>query len=1138
VAEHGPARRVAGGGDLASFERIKAIFLAACELDPQERPAYLDGACAGDDPLRGAVERLLVEDGRPDGLVDEMVRAARDRLALVGAAAADAPGQPPAGADEPAPAIAGYRVERVIGRGGMGVVYEAEQGEPRRRVALKVIRPGRVSRAVLRRFRLEAQVLGQLRHPGIARIYDAGTVEDGTSPYLAMELIDGPPLTEYARARRLGAGQRLALVARVCDALHHAHQKGIVHRDLKPGNILVEEAGESDVSAVAPSSEDAGPQPRILDFGVARMLDAEAHTFTEMTDVGQVVGTVPYMSPEQAAGDPAAIDIRTDVYAMGVIAFELLAERLPYDVSGMMVHESMRVIREQEPSRLSSVNRVFRGDIETIVAKALEKDPQRRYQSASDLAADIRRYLSDQPIVARPPSVPYQLRKFVRRNRALASGVAIAFATLLVATTISLWQWRAARRAESESTGLRTIAEARAGELAEAAWRSYRVAIQSAVAALERRDRVAASRFLDVAAEGRACWEHRYLSARLDRGAAAVDPGEPVRAVAFEGAESGFVVACATGRLRRFDATGVERGEAIQLDEALTGPAAFSAQGQRLLAVVGADASAAAVWDAQHGRRLATIDPAQLASLLDGLPLHDVVLSPDGRRALLCADLDRRRRRSGAGPACLWPIDGQVIPLLAAGDSVRMGRFSTDGQSFALVFFRPQKEFVLDFDASGERRRPRPLAQHNRPMSFTTALALIAEPPQVFLGSSRGEIRLVDMTSAAVVRTFETGTLPITALGLGPGDGVLAAGAADGSIHVFDVRSAELIDRSPGHSGSVIALAFDPDGTRLAGVTGEGVRVLDLGSSADSQVLRGHGQYVYGIAFDSSGQRLVSGAWDGDLRVWDARTGAALAVLPTGGRILCVAASPSGPMVATGHEKGRVNLWDIETGAHLLEVDARQALRVNALAFTADGAALLMRTRRGVTVIDPASGARLRVIDARGATQVGAMALSPDGALLAADSAGDVLVVDACDGREVWRLRGHGHPGADRVVFSPDGSLLASAGRDNTVRLWELATGTLRHELAGHDGNVYALAFSPDGSRLASGGNDRLILLWDVPRGDMMLRLAGHEEYVFDLAFAPDGSMLASGSGDATVRLWDAIPGREGLGGPRPPQGP
>ena len=343
--------------------------------------------------------------------------------------------------------IGQYRIESVIGEGGMGAVYLARQSNPDREVALKVIRAGYASRQLLRRFELEAQVLGRLHHKGIAHIYEAGTFDTprGPRPYFAMECVRGQPLDVYANANKLTRRERMALVADIADAVHHAHVNGIVHRDQKPGNIIVTPDG----------------QPKVLDFGVARATDSDIKTTTIQTDVGQLIGTVPYMSPEQVTGDPDEIDARSDVYALGVLLYELLAGRPPHNLGKTMLHEAVRIIREEDPAPLSSLNRTLRGDPDTIVAKAMEKDKLRRYQSAADLAADLRRHLADEPIVARPPTTMYQLTKFARRHRALVGGLVAVFVVLtagIIASTALAVRATAAERgaraslAEAEAT--------------------------------------------------------------------------------------------------------------------------------------------------------------------------------------------------------------------------------------------------------------------------------------------------------------------------------------------------------------------------------------------------------------------------------------------------------------------------------------------------------------------------------------------------------------------------------------------------------------------------------------------------------------------------------------------------------------
>ena len=420
--------------DADRWRRIEQLYHAALELETGTRAAFLEQACGGDEPLRREVASLLKQ---TEGGESFLEAPAMDVAARALAMNRDAETQPGAvrsgGALTSPPSVIGrYRIIRLLGEGGMGAVYEAEQEQPRRVVALKVIRPGFCTPEALWRFEHEAQALGRLQHPGIAQIYEAGTADTGfgPQPYFAMELIRGESLMAHVETHRLDTRQRLALMARICDAVQHAHQRGLIHRDLKPGNILVDDTG----------------QPKILDFGVARMAGTEAEA-TRQTSAGQIVGTLSYMSPEQVLADPLELDTRSDVYSLGVILYELLSGRLPYNINQGKLHEALRTIREDDPAALSSVSRIFRGDIETIAGKALEKDKARRYASAADLSADIQRFLGDEPITARPPSAGYQIKKFARRHRALVGGMAAVFVVLVAGIVASTSQAIRADRA-------------------------------------------------------------------------------------------------------------------------------------------------------------------------------------------------------------------------------------------------------------------------------------------------------------------------------------------------------------------------------------------------------------------------------------------------------------------------------------------------------------------------------------------------------------------------------------------------------------------------------------------------------------------------------------------------------------------
>lgn len=398
------------------WNRIAALFRAACEQPREQRSAFLARASDGDEQLRLEVESLLRHDLAADGILERAGRAAAALLS----------------SGQTAPVTIGrYRVIQLIGEGGMGVVYEAEQDHPRRAVALKVLKAGLPSPELLRRFQRESEALGRLQHPGIAQIYEAGSADTplGPQPYLAMEFIRGVTLLEYAAAHKLSTRQRLKILSEVAESVHHAHQRGIIHRDLKPNNILVDESGQS----------------KILDFGVARMTGGDAET--TQTGLGELLGTLPYMSPEQVLGDSLEVDARTDVYALGVILYELLAGRPPYQV-GRPIYEAVRAIREENATPLGRVDRAYRGDVETIAAKALEKDKTRRYASAAELATDLRRFLSDEPILARPASAGYQLRKFSTRHKGLVAAVLAILVILVAGALISTWEALRAGRAE------------------------------------------------------------------------------------------------------------------------------------------------------------------------------------------------------------------------------------------------------------------------------------------------------------------------------------------------------------------------------------------------------------------------------------------------------------------------------------------------------------------------------------------------------------------------------------------------------------------------------------------------------------------------------------------------------------------
>ncbi|MBD3235940.1 MAG: SUMF1/EgtB/PvdO family nonheme iron enzyme [Candidatus Eisenbacteria bacterium] len=407
------------------FQRLRRIFHEALDLDPHEVASHLDRACQGDPALRVEAERLLATASDDDGFLTEP--------AVVRIAGAEP--------FRPGRTIGPYRLTRRIASGGTGTVYEAEQADLGRSVAVKVMHRGLLSEAAVRRFEYEAEILAHLRHPNIARVIESGT--SGTElrvPYFVMEFIPGArPITEYARENHLGVRQRLALFTQACDALHHAHLRGIIHRDLKPTNILVDEVG----------------QVKVIDFGVARAVDSELSPTTMLTAAGDLIGTIQYMSPEQCLADPSDLDIRSDVYALGVVLYELVCEELPYDVRQAALLEGLRLIQTQPPRRPSTIRRQLKGDLENILLKALEKNREQRYQTLSDFGADVSRYLRGEVVRARTASPLVHFWKYLKRNPGIstaAGGTLLAvgiFVAYLLLWSLPVLQAETARAEEA-----------------------------------------------------------------------------------------------------------------------------------------------------------------------------------------------------------------------------------------------------------------------------------------------------------------------------------------------------------------------------------------------------------------------------------------------------------------------------------------------------------------------------------------------------------------------------------------------------------------------------------------------------------------------------------------------------------------
>jgi len=1112
------------------------LFARALELEEAAREAFLAGECGDDAELRLEVQRLLVDAERADSFFggdDSLMAEVGARLAAHAEAGDLDDTIPPEAAavlealrpEEEGERIGPYKLLQEIGEGGFGTVWMAEQSEPiSRKVALKVIKLGMDTREVIARFEAERQALAMMDHENIAKVFDAGTTERGR-PYFVMELVKGIPITRYCDEASLGTRERLELFRDVCSAINHAHQKGIIHRDIKPSNLLVTLHGDR-------------PVVKVIDFGIAKATQGKLTDKTLFTRFEQFVGTPVYMSPEQAALSGLDIDTRSDIYALGVVLYELLTGEPPFDprtLASAGYDEMRRIIREVDPPRPSSrlatfgqdqrttvarthhidpakIHRLVEPDLDWIVMKAIEKDRSRRYDTANALSMDIKRFLEDEPVLASPPSAVYQFRKFARRHKGAFRAAAVIALALVAATLVSSWQAIHLARAEREQRILRQAAEeARANEeqqrrdaeSARAAERelrqfaqqqTYAADMKAAQAALQQNSRQQAVNLInrywpdDGERDLRGIeWRYLWQEARgaeiytwqhpdMVEGARFSPDGREVTTACFDGVLRSWNVA--SGKLVHvFDRDIPDDRVKISFDYHPDGKTLATAARDGIVLL---DSK---TWQVRESLPLSDEDMVEVA--LTGLRF-----SPDGR--WLTGSLEGRR---------IW-----------VWDTSTWERFTLESSS------------AWGFDGS-------------RRISFAP------DSRTLLVGDVTRGIETWDLSSRELVST-RTG---VPGLGYNPSWNLaridprgkrMLSGSWDGCLAMWDLRSGEPVWFQRAHRSRVWGLAFSHDGKHFAsGGFDQLIHVWDSETHERIATLQGHLNEIWSLEFSPDDRYLLSSSKDGTSKLWDVSTAGRSSdgswLLDPGEWILGFTRKPR--EMITVADQGRTLRY---RRGSLVESARPSPVPLDPIwtKLSQGGARLYQQNREGnIEVYEPMTMNVLRRISLEGEPGQRILEISPDERWLGGMTRGtrQIALWDLTSGECVKKFdatvmdSGYGQASD----FSPDGATFSLPAFDRQlIRLWSIQTREWLGTLGPLPWVPYASSFSPNGETVAATSWAGDIRLFDVATGkERGSVLEGHGSGVHSVAYSPDGKTLISGGDDLSVRFWHAATGREML---------
>ncbi|MCZ6689788.1 MAG: protein kinase [Planctomycetota bacterium] len=1038
--------------------------------------------------------------------------------------------------------VGSYIIDRYLGEGITGIVYLVTRvGLGDKHFAMKLFKGGSGARDVADRFEAEVKKLSALDHPNIVKITDRGVAPDG-QPYFVMEYIAGEALDDYCDTHDLSVHERLNLFEEVCGAVATVHEIENVHRDLKPSNILVR-------------GGDDRPIPILIDFGLAKALHESQQAGAISWDEFRFSGTPNYMSPEQAGRGDGVTTIRSDTYSLGVILYELMIGAVPIQLREDEDTDQFRLrlwheipqrpsqwLRQQDfvehiciaatrgGMRIAKLTRILKEDLDWIIMKAIEKEPDDRYKTVNDLRRDIKKYQRGDPIEVREGHKTYRRKKYARKHWKPLCGGAAVF-VFLMALLIGVNELRKNERVQREGARSRELA-ALSREMRE---RDPELAILLAFEATNQsltKEAISSLRWATVSSPLR----------KVLRG-----HESDTFAACFSTDGRRVVTASADGTARVWDAVTGQEISVLRGHGGNVVAASFCDDGQQV--VTASSDKTARVWNAESGIQLAVLRGHEEA-------VQQASFSLDGRH-IVTGSLDRTARlwhaESGAEIAVLRGHEGWIWTASFSLDSQRIVTASNDrtarlwdvvtGDEIAVLrghrsevkvaIFSPDGWTIATASSDGTARiwdgrtgsAGAVLKGHE---GEVRAVAFSPDGRRVVTGGYDRVVRVWDVETSLEVAVLRGHEGWVCATSFDPEGRRVVTASSDGTARVWSAETGVETSVLRGHEGWIWSAAFSPDGESVLTASSDSTARLWLaGEEEEKKVLRRHEDYVLAAAFSRNGSRLVTASADRTARVWNTRNGEEVAVLRGHiGPVRTAAFSPNGRWVVTASSDRTARVWDAEKGSLLIEYREHEGA-VNHASFSPNGRWVVTASSdRTARVWDAETGTPVSVLrgHARG---VGSAAFSPNGRfVVTASSDGTARVWEADLGTEHARLEGHG--GAVTVAgFGPSGHRILTASADETGRIWNVDTGTQLAVLGGHRGPITVASFDAEGLRAVTASSDGTARLWNVQTGANGAILRGHEGAVISASFAPDGSLVLTASADGSARVWDAETGVE-----------